>query len=229
MNSLLLNASRAFEALKSLLALVGVAALAAIPHPAAERPAAARRRCRRSLPAAEAQRGRRRVAAGRPAVGDPARARAARGRRIHRQALPHRRCRGRRTSSPIAYRAGDAAPRRRAADPRGDGDRVALQPGGRERHGRQGPDAGDPQVPPGEAVRRTAASRRCSSPRSTSMVGAQILREYHAPLRRRRDRAADVRRRAGRADLAVRQQGARGEGAPRRATVQGAAEIAQSV
>ena len=58
-------------------------------------------------------------------------------------------------------------------------------------------------------------------PEVNILVGAQILREYHAALRRRRDRAADVQRRARRADRPVREQGVCREGAPRRAQGQG--------
>ena len=76
MNSLLLNASRAFEALKSLLALVGVAALALFLILPLNTRSCLRRRCRRSVPPAEPA-----LPAGASlpvlAVGDPARARAA--------------------------------------------------------------------------------------------------------------------------------------------------------
>ena len=129
------------QALKSLLALVGVAALAAISSCrkrstmplAAGLPAlpVAAPPQRRTPPTADRavetplEREQRAVAeyiAKRYRIADDAAAHFV----VHR--LPRRR----------------AASPRRAADPRGDGDRVALQPGGRERDGREGPDAGDP-------------------------------------------------------------------------------------
>ena len=62
----------------------------------------------------------------------------------------------------------DAAFGRPFADPRGDGGRVALQPGGRKHRRRQRPDAGAPEVPPGQAGGPRRRERRCSIRTSTS-------------------------------------------------------------
>ena len=83
-----------------------------------------------------------------------------------------------------AYRAGASCTRRPAADPRGDGDRVALQPGGRELDGRQGPDAGHPEVPPREARTTHGGEQALLDPEVNIQVGTRILREYLAPCRR---------------------------------------------
>ena len=120
----------------------------------------------------------------------------------------------------------DRLPRRRAplarpaADPRRDGGRVALQPRGEERHGREGPDAGDPAFHL-EKLADHGGELALLEPEVNILVGAQILREY---LHRFRDLETALQMYAGALDEPHRpilRQGVRREGAPRRAQAEG--------
>src|SRR5439155_25194368 len=86
--------------------------------------------------------------------------------------------------------------------------------------GRQGPDAGDAQVPPRQAERpwrRARGARARGQHRGRRQDPARVP----APLGRYRGRAADVRRRLRRADGAVREQVVRRARSPRGVQAEG--------